>query len=194
MPRQRTTATDIVVIQRHEVEPLLCALRSQRVYTSDWGAVSRFMLQTGMRTGEVFGLRWRDIAGDRALVRGNMTLTHGYRASTKTGVSRSVPLNAKALGVVERLTPGSDDEHLFPGGSAARKAYQEHFARVATRLHSDGVVRSRYRPYSLRHTAITRWIEDGVPVAQVARWAGNSTAVVFEHYCGVSEEVVMPVV
>ena len=33
------------------------------------------------------------------------------------------------------------------------------------------------RVYDLRHTCLTNWLNDGVPPAQVAEWAGNSVPV-----------------
>jgi hypothetical protein len=40
---------------------------------------------------------------------------------------------------------------------------------------------------------LSRWIEAGIPVAQVAKWAGNSTEVIFKHYCNVTQDYEMPV-
>lgn len=197
MPRRKhgEAQSDVIVVQREEVQPLLLALEPQRHrgVQRNWRLVSDFMLQTGMRTGEVFALTMGDIRGDRALVHSNMTLTHGLHNSTKTGRKRSVPLNSRALEIVESLDLISDFEYLWPGGSQARKAYQAHFRRTADRLYEEGHIAARYRPYDLRHTAITRWLEAGIPVAQCARWAGNSTAVIFAHYVGVTEEADMPV-
>ncbi len=197
MPRRRhgEAQRDVVVVGRQEVPVLLAALAPQRNrgVERNWALVARFMLQTGLRTGEAFALRWGDVRGGRVHVHSTMTLTHGHRDSTKTGRRRTVPLNAHALGVLEALGDGADAEYLWPGGGAARKAFQAHFRRVTLALHAEGGLAARYRPYDLRHTAITRWVEAGVPIAQCARWAGNSTAVIFAHYCGVSEEVEMPV-
>jgi hypothetical protein len=33
------------------------------------------------------------------------------------------------------------------------------------------------RPYDLRHTCFTTWLNNGVPAAQVAAWAGNSVPI-----------------
>ena len=39
-------------------------------------------------------------------------------------------------------------------------------------------------PYDLRHTCITKWLNTGVPVAEVSRRAGNSPEVVHRRYAG----------
>lgn len=38
------------------------------------------------------------------------------------------------------------------------------------------------RVYDLRHTCLTNWLNDGVPPAQVADWAGNSVPVLLAVY------------
>ncbi|MCA1228461.1 tyrosine-type recombinase/integrase [Saccharopolyspora sp. 6M] len=40
------------------------------------------------------------------------------------------------------------------------------------------------RPYSLRHAAVSSWLTAGVDPATVARWAGQSVAVLLEIYAG----------
>lgn len=36
--------------------------------------------------------------------------------------------------------------------------------------------------YDLRHTRLTKWLNDGIPPAQVAEWAGNSVPVLLAIY------------
>ncbi|MFD1919312.1 hypothetical protein [Streptomyces beijiangensis] len=38
------------------------------------------------------------------------------------------------------------------------------------------------RVYDLRHTCLTTWLNNGVPAAQVAEWAGNSVPVLLSTY------------
>lgn len=40
------------------------------------------------------------------------------------------------------------------------------------------------RPYDLRSTCITNWLRAGLPVAEVARRAGNSPEVIHRNYTG----------
>ena len=46
------------------------------------------------------------------------------------------------------------------------------------------------RPYDLRHAAVSRWLNAGVPPTQVAEWAGRSVCVLLTVYakCIVGEE------
>ncbi|ANS65335.1 phage integrase family protein [Streptomyces lincolnensis] len=38
------------------------------------------------------------------------------------------------------------------------------------------------RVYDIRHTRLTKWLNDGIPPAQVAEWAGNSVPVLLATY------------
>jgi integrase len=187
MPKPPQADEEIIVIPRNEMSLLLSALEA-RQHKHNWAAYSEFMLQTAMRTGEVRALRWEDIKDNRALVHSNYTLTHGLKNSTKTNKKRAVPLNGKCLEILSMMK--GDNDFIFPYN---RYAFQSFFYDRAKELHATGLTSHRYRPYDLRHTAISRWIEAGIPVAQVAKWAGNSSEVIWKHYCNVTQEYEMPV-
>lgn len=190
MPKAPQKDEDIIVIPRSETAIVLIALEGHSgERRSGWSSYSEFMLQTGMRTGEVRALKWTDIKENRALVHANYTLTHGYKNSTKTNKKRSVPLNQRCQEMLDSMEKVSD--YIFPYN---RYAYQSWFYDRMKEAHSAGLISHRYRPYDLRHTAITRWIEDGIPVAQVAMWAGNTAEMIWNHYCGITEESEMPVI
>lgn len=188
MPKAPQTDDEIIVIPRNEVVLLLTALEARRTkHGAQWSAYSEFMLQTAMRTGEVRAAKWADLKDGKLLVHCNYTLTHGLKLSTKTNKKRVVPLNGKCIEILESLT--QDNEYIFPYN---RYAFQSFFYDRAKELHTAGLTSHRYRPYDLRHTAISRWIEAGIPVAQVAKWAGNTAEVIWKHYCNTTQEYEMP--
>jgi integrase len=145
------------------------------------------MLQTAMRTGEVRAIQWSDIKEDKILVHCNYTLTHGLKNSTKTNKKRLVPLNARTQAILKEQ-PKTDD-YVFPYN---RYAFMSFFYDRAKELLEAGLITHRYRPYDLRHTAISRWLEEKIPVAQAAKWAGNSSEVIWKHYVNVTQEYEMP--
>lgn len=188
MPKPPQEDEEIIVIPRHEVPVVLVALEGKnRKPSCNWAAYSEFMLQTAMRTGEVRALKWEDIKDNKILVHSNYTLTHGHKNSTKTNKKRWVPLNKRCQELLN-IVP-QKDEYIFPYN---RYAYQSYFYDRMKELHMAGLSEHRYRPYDLRHTAISRWIEAQIPVAQVAAWAGNSSEVIWKHYCNVTQEYEMP--
>lgn len=190
MPKAPQKDEDIIVIPKGETQIILDALKGKgRRPTANWAAYAEFMLQTGMRTGEVRAIKWGDIEEKRVLVHANYTLTHGYKPSTKTNKKRSVPLNTRCIELLSQQP--SDTEYIFPYN---RYAFQSWFYDRMKEAHDTGLISHRYRPYDLRHSAITRWIEAGIPVAQVAQWAGNTAEMIWNHYCGVTEESEMPII
>lgn len=189
MPKAPQKDEEIVVIPRNEVGLVLAALSAKQTYRNvDWAAYTEFMLQTAMRTGEVRALMWQDIKENKILVHRNYTLTHGLKQSTKTNKKRWVPLNDKVQKILDSLDRSSD--YIFPWD---RVAFQSYFRKKLAPLKQAGLISYLYRPYDCRHTAISRWIEAGIPVPQVAAWAGNTSEIIFKHYCNTTQEYEMPV-
>ncbi len=188
MPKAPQRDEDIVVIPRNEIALVLAALEAKQTYRSvNWAWYTEFMLQTAMRTGEVRALRWQDIKDNKILVHQNWTLTHGLKHSTKTNKKRWVPVNSKCKTILDALPQTS--EYIFPWD---RLAFQSYFRKKLQPLHKAELISHMYRPYDCRHTAISHWIEAGIPVPQVAAWAGNTSEIIFKHYCNTTQEYAMP--
>jgi len=188
MPKAPQKDEEIVVIPRSEVGLVLAALEAKRTYKNvNWAWYTEFMMQTAMRTGEVRALMWDDIKENKVLVHQNYTLTHGLKDSTKTNKKRWVPLNKKCQEILNKVP--RVDKFIFPWD---RLAFQSYFRKKLKPLHETGLISALYRPYDCRHTAISRWIEAGIPVPQVANWAGNTGEVIFKHYCNTTKEYDMP--
>lgn len=189
MPKAPQRNHEIRVIPRDQIPLVLASLEHKKHHRSvRWARYAEWMLQTGMRTGEVRAMRWDDIKGNRVLVHANYTLTHGLKASTKTNKQRWVPINQKAQEILDQQP--RDNEFVFPWD---RQAFQSFFALRMQELHKAGLIEHRYRPYDLRHVAISRWLEAGIPVTQAAAWAGNTSEVIWKHYAGSTTEWEMPV-
>jgi len=186
MPKPPQADEEVIVIPRSETALLLIAFKAKQ-RKHDWAAYSEFMLQTAMRTGEVRAMKWDDIQDNKVLVHCNYTLTHGLKNSTKTNKKRTVPLNSVAQQILNNMPQGN--EYVFPYD---RNSYMSFFYDRSRELHDAGLISNRYRPYDLRHTAISRWLEEKIPVAQAAKWAGNSSEVIWKHYVNVTQEYEMP--
>jgi integrase len=188
MPKAPQTDEEIIVIPRDEIDIVIQELRKKRTYKSvNWSWYTEFMLQTAMRTGEVRALMRKDIKEDKILVHQNYTLTHGLKNSTKTNKKRWVPLNKKCLDILNNLP--NQNEFIFPWD---RIAFQSYFRKKLKPLYDNKVISHLYRPYDCRHTAISHWIESGIPIPQVANWAGNTSEIIFKHYCNVTQDYQIP--
>lgn len=189
MPKAPQGDEEVRVIPREKTAVVIESLKPRRGgRQADWSLYGGFMLQIGGRTGEVRALQWKDIKDGQILIHSNYTLTHGYKPSTKTNKKRRVPLNQRCMEILDSLP--RDSEFIFPWD---RQAFQSHFRRRMQQLKADGVIDTVLRPYDLRHTAISRWIEEGIPVTQCARWAGNTPEVIWKYYANSTQEFEAPV-
>jgi len=123
-------------------------------------------LNTGLRRGELFSLRWADIDLD-----GMLTVRS---AASKSGDSRRVPLNAEALGVLKgwkkQAKPEDAEAFVFPGEDGARltnvnKAWASlcKLARVAG-----------FRFHDCRHHFASRLVQRGVDLNVVRALMGHA--------------------
>jgi integrase len=187
-PKKPQGDEEVTVIPREEIPFVITALRRRERSGPQWHQMAQFMLQTGMRTGEARAVHESDIRGDRLLVHRNWTLTHGLKDSTKTNKKRWVPLNPVAREILDQCKPV--DGFFFPWN---RNSFQSFFERRMQELHTTGLATKRYRPYDLRHTAISSWLESGVPVTQAASWAGNTAEMIWKHYANTTADYEIPV-
>lgn len=189
-PKRPQSEHEPIVIPAAELPLVMLDLNTTKPPSPRWGLIAQIMLQTGLRTGEVFAIHKDDIRGNQLFVHRNWTITRALKDSTKTNRSRLVPLNTIAMEILKSMEPSADG-FLFP---LHRKSFESFFYERMKRLYAKGLIRHRYRPYDLRHTHISRCLEAGVPVTQVAAWAGNSPAVIWDSYANTSQNYEMPVI
>ena len=79
------------------------AARLEKGGTGEWAVMITIGLTTGLRQGERLALRWEDVD----LVRGRLlvrrAVARGVVGTPKSGKSREIPLNEKALAALRRL-------------------------------------------------------------------------------------------
>lgn len=140
---------------------------------------------TGLRTGESFALSWPnvDLADGHIVVR--ETLTAGeQKASTKTNTARTVMLNSRALGALERQKQHSylAGKHVFldPRNGAAwtgEPRFRFYWLATLKRL------KMRHRPpYTTRHTYATMMLMAGMRPAFCAGQMGHSIEIFLRTY------------
>lgn len=113
---------------------------------------------------------------------------------------RTIPLTPNALWAFERIkerarTLGSvaEDHHLFPFGQRGGYSYDPTKPMSNSGIKKPwNAVREEagvpwFRIHDLRHTAITRMAEAGVPIAVIMGVAGHISARMTQHYTQISE-------
>ncbi|BCL23020.1 integrase [Streptomyces tuirus] len=146
-----------------------------------WGTL------TLRETRPISGKKWTD-SGERHDRRG--------LKSRDPGADRPVPIPPVLVAILRAHIAEfgtAKDGRLFPnerggllGTSSYWRVWQE--ARpFALTPHKVASPLAR-RPYDLRATCITNWLRAGLPVAEVARRAGNSPEVIHRRYAGVIDD------
>jgi integrase len=157
-----------------------------------FGPLYTLALATGMREGELLGLRWEDVDLVRSQVRVNVTLhrvdgVFVLEPPKSRASIRTLPLPAVAVAALVRWREVQEADKARVGG-----AWLDRFGLVFTSvaglpLHSSNVihqfhqlmVRLRFSPrlriHDLRHTFATLLIERGVPIKVVSELLGHSS-------------------
>lgn len=116
-------------------------------------------IETGMRRGELLGLRWRDISHNRRVVTLHMT---------KNGERREVPLSQRAydaLSTWRRSDDLNDEERVFPLSAGG---LEQIWSRLLLRAKITDL-----RFHDLRHEAVSRLFERGLNVMEVSSISGH---------------------
>ena len=120
-------------------------------------------LNTGIRRGELFNLKWPDID-----IKGAMLTVMGEGA--KSGNTRHVPLNDDALHALRTWQAQSGSEYVFPGESGGRiTSVRSSWEKV---LDDAGV--HDFRWHDMRHTFASRLVIAGVDLNTVRELMGHA--------------------
>ncbi len=187
-PGEQEGDADIRFLDEDELEALLRA-----VPDGGLGPLDRVLYlaaaMTGLRQGELLGLRWRDIdwAAARVRVRQNYVRGEFGRPKSKRS-SRSLPLADRVAGELDRHFKSSgfqgDDDLVFgnpaTGQPLARRAVLKRFKQSLVRA---SVREMRF--HDLRHTFGTRMAGAGVPLRTLQEWMGHrdfKTTLIYADY------------
>ncbi|MGQ9755737.1 MAG: tyrosine-type recombinase/integrase [Desulfotomaculales bacterium] len=190
-PRARRRARR--VLTPGEVDRLLDALKGYR-----HGLAVRMLLLTGVRLGELLGLKWSDInlgKGTVTIRRSADTRNRKFKESEEAktpAARRTLTLDVETVRMLEehrkaaakaKVSPlRQDDTAVF--GPGHRPLGEDSVRRTLVRaLKKAGL--PRVRVHDLRHTAGSLLLDAGVPLAAVAAFLGHAspatTAAVYAH-------------
>jgi integrase len=172
-PRQRR-------LEAGEEEALLSACKASRAYYLHSFVV--LAVETGMRSGELLGIRWEHV---------NLINQTVFLPDTKNGSPRTVPLSTRALSAIHAL-PRAINGRLFSSGYLTiHKAFKLAVTKAqATQPNSETFLRG-LRFHDLRHEAVTRLFEKGLNPIEVGMVSGHKTLSMLQRYTHLrSEELV----
>jgi integrase len=135
-------------------------------------------MNTGLRRGELFNLKWDDVHLGRA-----MLTVHGYGA--KTEQTRHVPLNTEALAALKDWKKsGSDSSYVFPGKGGGRMM---HIRRSWSGVAAKAKLKD-FRFHDLRHHFASRLVMAEVPLNTVRDLLGHSDVKMTLRYAHLAPE------
>jgi integrase len=160
---------------------LLDAVRASPV--SDLHTVVLLALTTGMRRGEIVGLRWRDVDLDRGVLILHKTKNRERRAAPIVPAVREL-LQAHR----EQRRDGTD--YVFP--RAGLDAPQDFDKAFAAAVRAAGI--EDFRFHDLRHTAASYLAMSGATAPEIAAVLGHKTLQMVKRYSHLSDAHVSAVV
>jgi integrase len=175
-----TAGVTVKALQRRPGRPLTASqVQELAEACGPDGVVVRTLAFTGLRWGEMAGLRVRDldVGRSRLLVSRSVGERGGVLTvgTTKTGKAREVGVPPALLAELSNLAGDRDsDEPLLPAARGGLRRHSRFYKRWRGAVERVGL--GDLRPHDLRHTAASLAIASGADVKVVQRMLGHASA------------------
>ncbi|MCP4651899.1 MAG: tyrosine-type recombinase/integrase [Candidatus Omnitrophica bacterium] len=143
-------------LEQHEVDALLAVCNG---YLKNIVVVA---LNTGMRRGEILGLKWADIDFRRGII---------YLLETKNGHKREVPMNKSVKQALVRQRKHKDSEYVFykKDGSSIGSVKKSFLYAIK----KTGIINFKF--HDLRHTFASHLVMSGIDLNTVRELLGHKS-------------------
>lgn len=138
-----------------------------------------FMIETGIRAGELLALKWSDVELDRCRMKIHATIVNPmyssaeYQDSPKSKSSnRMMPLTPRAISILKRLRESRTTEWIFEQ-DGCRYTYQKLMYQTKKLCRESGV--KYYGEHVFRHTFATNCYYKGIDIKILSRLMGHSS-------------------
>jgi len=167
----RVKRTDVEPFSLEEVKTIIDTVRA------DYKNYFTVRFFTGMRTGEVHGLKWKYVDFERRLILIRETVVDGEETYTKTDSSqRDIQMSQLVFDALKAQEKGTRQlsDFVFCNRAGQPLDYKNVNTRVWKPLLRHLGLKVR-RPYQCRHTAATLWLGAGENPEWIARQLGHTT-------------------
>jgi integrase len=157
--------TEVRAYSDAEVESILeRSTGSKRLFY--WLAV-----ETGMRSGELTGIRCIDVDSFKKLVRVRQAVWRGKVQTPKTkNAIRDIPIPVEIVDALREHMSGREEGFVF-----VTKSGRPWNADLVVKRHLHGKLKVSGNLHTFRHTIATRQLNAGVPVAVVSKLLGHGS-------------------
>jgi integrase len=183
----RSTPPEMRVWDAKQAARVIDAARSD----SQYGALWRLAITTGMRVGELLGLRWADVDGDRLTISVRQTLARGERGAPTLGTPKT-PKSRRTIAItladaevlrshrahqaaIRLACPTWHQLDLVFCRDDGKPTHPNSLARAFAQLIEAAGV-PRIRMHDMRHSAISLMLANGIPVKVVSERVGHASA------------------
>lgn len=181
---EKVEKADPVFLDEDEVERLVAAV------PEEWRLFVLTAVRTGLRRGELMGLRWEDLRLEverpYLRVQRSVKVEEDGRLSEKPpkgGKPRSVPLASDLVAELRRSRPEGAGRGalVFPGPLDGYLDHQRLW-KVVTEAGKAAGVDKHVHPHLLRHTFASHCYMQGIPPQVVQAWLGHAHITTTERY------------
>ena len=147
-------------------------LKEARISNHRFYPIWTMALMTGMRSGELYALRWTDVDlyARKISVTRQWTSKNGF-GPTKTRLNRVVPISEELVKFLKELKlQRGNDEYVLPHANGWHKGEQARITREF--CHAVGVTEVKF--HDLRATFITNLLSRGESLARVMSIVGHN--------------------
>jgi len=188
-PVIKSTETRIKFLDQPELEKLLALPYPDDAFGRIEPTLYLTAAMTGLRQGELIGLRWRDVDFDARRVRVVSPYVRGEFNDPKSEDSgRSVPMAKRVADALAEL----HERSLYPAGNDlvfghAETGHPLDRSKLVRRF-KKALERAEVRRitfHELRHTFGTRMAANGIPLRTLQHWMGHAdskTTQIYAHY------------
>jgi integrase len=197
-PQIRKNETRIQFLDQAELDKLLAIGYPDDAFGRIEPSIYLTAAMTGLRQGELIGLRWRDVDLSARRVRVVSPFVRGEFGNPKSeGSGRSVPLADRVANELaehrRRSAYATDDALVFchpeTGQPLDRSKLTRRFKQATKRAEVRAII-----CHELRHTFGTRMAAAGVPLRTLQYWMGHAdskTTQIYAHYQPAENEAEM---
>lgn len=194
-PQIKKSQTRIRFLDQPQLEQLIAGTYPDDVFGTIEPTLYLTAAMTGLRQGELLGLRWRDVDFAARRIRVVSPYVRGEFDETKsTESSRSVPMASQVSDALTSLRDQSAYSsagaltfcHPETGHPLDRSKLTRRFAKA---LEENGLPKVTF--HELRHTFGTRMAAAGVPIRTIQQWMGHAdmkTTQIYAHYSPTDHE------
>ncbi len=187
---------EIQPFTREERDLIISAFEGNRYYKY-YAPLVKFLFFTGCRPSEALGLPWKNI-GQSVILFNRAVIYDGnglvLKQGLKTQKSRKFPINAQLRDLIATLKTENTnpDSLVFP---SPKKKFIDwgNFTTRAWKVVLSSLENIDYRnPYQTRHTFCSLCREADISSLQIAKWVGNSPAIIDRVYAKPTDHIQVP--